>query len=233
MMKLKSTVILATIVVTMGLLVGTSAAQEPRVIFEEGTDKAIGIENLEVNGILYNVEFTSRITAAEVYGRYPGQFDTNPFTVQSVTDLVNSALESANALIVGAVGSEPVPCYSIGFESGDAGINGAKSVVYLDSCGWETPLGTTVWSYANGVEAIKSSPYNDSLHVWAKFTEAPKTPEQCRAEKFECLDAADATRETCIEESDTRADRRACRSAYRVARSECREEFRSCLADLP
>ena len=74
-MKFKRTVILATFVVTMGLLLGTSAAQEPTVIFEPGTSKAIRIENLEFEGTLYNVAFTPPATAAEVYGRSPGQFD--------------------------------------------------------------------------------------------------------------------------------------------------------------
>jgi hypothetical protein len=70
-MKFKPTVILATFVVTMGLLLGASTAQAAEV-FLEG-DSVIRIENLEVfneiteETILYNVDFVYD-TAINVYG---------------------------------------------------------------------------------------------------------------------------------------------------------------------
>ena len=64
-MKLKPTVFLATFVVTLGLLLGASAAQAATVDLED--DTAVRINSLEVDGTLYNVTFTAG-TWPDVYG---------------------------------------------------------------------------------------------------------------------------------------------------------------------
>jgi hypothetical protein len=70
-MKLKPTVLLATFVVTMGLLLGASTAQAATVITDVDGN-VIRIENLEVldislNKTVYNVDFVHD-TATNVYG---------------------------------------------------------------------------------------------------------------------------------------------------------------------
>ena len=75
-MKLKSTVLLATFVVTMGLLLGASTAQAATVILDED-DNVIRIEGLVVLDssleiTAYNVDFVHD-TAVNVYAT--GEFD--------------------------------------------------------------------------------------------------------------------------------------------------------------
>ncbi len=96
-MKFKLTVLLATFVVTMGLLLGTSTAQAATVILGDD-DNVIGIENLPVfneiteETILYNVDFVYD-TALNVYA--DGVFDfpdeVNVFlALEAVTDALNA-----------------------------------------------------------------------------------------------------------------------------------------------
>jgi hypothetical protein len=73
-MKFKRTVLLATFVVTLGLLLGTGAAQAEPIVIVDG-DTATGIQNLDVDGTLYNVAFLF-ISADELYGDTP--FSTFP-----------------------------------------------------------------------------------------------------------------------------------------------------------
>jgi hypothetical protein len=55
-MKFKLTVLLATFVVALGLLLGTSTAQAAEVIFDPVVPgKANGITNLDIGGTPYNV----------------------------------------------------------------------------------------------------------------------------------------------------------------------------------
>ena len=68
-MKFKLTVLLATVVVALGLLLGASAAQAEPIVNLDG-DTATGIQNLEVGGTLYNVTFL-RISADDLYGIPP------------------------------------------------------------------------------------------------------------------------------------------------------------------
>ncbi len=96
-MKFKLTVLLATFVVTMGLLLGTSTAQVATVILDDD-DNVIGIENLRVvteigeKTIFYNVDFVYD-TALNVYAT--GKFDF-PFAADAapvllaVTDALNA-----------------------------------------------------------------------------------------------------------------------------------------------
>ena len=102
-MKFKQTVLLATFVVTMGLLLGTSAAQAAEVTFGTViTDKAIGITNLDIGGTFYNVLFDEQTPAVGVYGALPGDFDfTTDVSAEAAANAVNAALNGANAQLVG------------------------------------------------------------------------------------------------------------------------------------
>lgn len=64
-MKFKRTVLLASVVVMMGLLLGTSAPQAAEVIFEGNT--ATGIEDLLYNDVFYDVTFVYQ-TGNSLYG---------------------------------------------------------------------------------------------------------------------------------------------------------------------
>jgi hypothetical protein len=95
-MKLKQTVLLATLVVTMGLLLGTSAAQAANVITDDAGN-VVRIENLEVvdltsTSTFYNVDFVYD-TATNVYGS-DLEFDfpiagNAPLALEAVTDALN------------------------------------------------------------------------------------------------------------------------------------------------
>ena len=90
-MKFKRTVILLTVLVAMGLMLGASAAQAADVIFVEGTTVAIEVRNLDVDGTLYTVSFRVGTAAVDVYG----PFDQATFTFNDTA----SANEALDALI--------------------------------------------------------------------------------------------------------------------------------------
>ena len=94
-MKFKPTVILATFVVTMGLLLGASAAQAATVDLEDAT--AVRINNLEVDGTLYNVTFTAG-TWPDVYGGTPPQLDVTKRSAPDFIEAINIALTDFEAV---------------------------------------------------------------------------------------------------------------------------------------
>jgi hypothetical protein len=98
-MKFKLTVLLAACVVTMGLLLGTSAAQAATVFFDPSDpERAIGINNLDVGGTLYNVAFISQTTAQSLYGDVPGVFDfPDSASASAAVDAVNVELNAEGA----------------------------------------------------------------------------------------------------------------------------------------
>ena len=107
-MKFKLIVLLTACVLTMGLLPSTSEAQEaPEVIFDPAnSQKATGINNLNIGGTLYNVAFTTLHFANEVYGPYPGVYDfTTIDSAGAAVDTVDLALTAAGATSVGAEGT--------------------------------------------------------------------------------------------------------------------------------
>jgi len=113
-MKFKLTVFLATIVVSMGLLLGTSAAQDPLVIFEGNV--AHGIQNLDVDGVLYNVAFKNNL-ATDIYGEdlQLFDFDTNAaalIAAKAARDALNTVPEVTR---VGPPGGGEFIQFSIGF----------------------------------------------------------------------------------------------------------------------
>ncbi len=153
----------------MGLLLGTSAAQEATVIFENDTFKAIGIENLEIEGTFYNVKFTSTGTvAAMVYGVFPGVFDFGlPTTAAAAVDAVAFELNKAGATGVGAEGSEAVPFFWLGFES-EKGVDPQIETVilYVSLYGEAQQGGAKLWFPGS---QPKSDLYNFGTGVWADF----------------------------------------------------------------
>jgi hypothetical protein len=168
-MKFKLTVILAACVITMGLLLGTSAAQEAEVIFDPNdTDRATGITNLVVDGTPYNVTFTAYTTAAAIYSEFPGVFDF--ITIDSAAaalDAVNAELIEQGADGVGADSSEFDGFYRIGFASEQEGE--VQSVTF-----WEGINNTGSW-----VRVVDPDidAYNLGERVWADFTLVEPGPE--------------------------------------------------------
>jgi hypothetical protein len=102
-MKFKLTVILATFVVTMGLLLGTSAAQEVTVLVDASGNNAYGILNLPVTTHspdvtkYYDVTFRFEIGYV-VYGNPPKDFDFIGETVFIAQQAVYDALNSVPAV---------------------------------------------------------------------------------------------------------------------------------------
>ena len=121
-MKFKRTVLLATFVVTMGLLLGTSTAQAAEVIFDPNiAGKAIGITNLDIDGTPYNVAFDEQTPAVGIYGELPGVFDFT--TDASASAAVNAVVDELNAENAQRVGEEGIPenglqlAFAIGYSS--------------------------------------------------------------------------------------------------------------------
>jgi hypothetical protein len=137
----------------------TLAGLETTVIFEGSSTNAIGIENLDVGGTLFDVSFTASVTAAEVYGPFPGQFDSQnlPLVIDAV-DAVTAALNDAGAATVGdGVSSQS---FFVGYLSNSPA--SGETVTHREAD-------------TNGTWAQKSIsftfPYNTSNKVWADFTD--------------------------------------------------------------
>ena len=121
-MKFKRTVLLATFVVTIGLLLGTSAASAETVVFGELTGKATGITDLDIDGTIYDVLFDERASALSVYGPFPGTFPFTGNEAQVAVIAVAAALNTAEALTVGedtSVDGRFNSSFNIGFTSDD------------------------------------------------------------------------------------------------------------------
>jgi hypothetical protein len=108
-MKLKRTVFLLTVVVTMGLLLGASVAQAVIVKYDpDNSRKVIEIKSLEIDDKLYNVKFLEEKTAEEVYGEAPGVY---PFPNR---DSTRKAVQAVNTVLNA---EDPIPFY-VGSEGG-------------------------------------------------------------------------------------------------------------------
>jgi hypothetical protein len=175
-MKLKRTVLLAAIVVTMGLLLGANAAQAANVKFGDpnNPNQATRIENFDIDSKRYTVVFTDKETvAADIYGAFPGTFDFDFDQSKDAADAVNEELSAAGAQTVGAAGEVDSTAYRIGFESDEVGPSGQKieAVFYWDStkqkpeAAWQRLPASSVGSY------------NTGNWIWAVFTlEGPAPP---------------------------------------------------------
>ena len=149
-MKFKRTVLLLTVVVTLGLLLSAGTVQAaPEVIFEG--NNATGIRNLEVNGKLYDVEFVFD-RAENIYGD-PPVFDFQD-DVEAASSAVRAALNSEPA--IETVGPEEA-VYKIGFN-----VKGPFVDVTQD---YYQVFGRT-WTQGNPALSFPSS-----LDTYADFTE--------------------------------------------------------------
>jgi hypothetical protein len=165
-MKFKPTFILATFVVTMGLLLGASTVQAATVKFDpNNSTQATGIENLDIGGTLYNVVFTATETVAQqIYDDYPGTFDfTDSAAANEAANAVNIELNQAGAQTVGAGGSAGLPFYRIGYDSEPVGDN-IPMVIF-----WEAVKGDgDLDPWVTNVDPDGDS-YNFGKRMWADF----------------------------------------------------------------
>jgi len=157
-MKFKRTVFLTAVVVAMGLLLGTGATQAAEVIFDGNTTTAIGIEGLEVDGLLYNVTFPAT-TGSELYGPSPNW--SFPFTgVDDGEEAVAAVIIALNNSAADTVGTAAPGDFSFyvgfGINQLDTGIT-ATDGSYVNQ--WIGPSGVEWVSY-------------ESTTVYADFTAA-------------------------------------------------------------
>jgi len=175
-MKLKPTVFLATLVVTLGLLLGANAAPAANVKFEDpnNPNQATRIENFGIDSELYTVVFTNtEIVAADIYGAFPGTFDfTNSAAANEAANAVNIELNQAGAHTVGAVGLGASRGYRIGFGSEEVeSPPGPKIEAVLF---WESETGVAP-TWMTNVLGVGS--YNTGEAVWAGFIWSGSAPE--------------------------------------------------------
>jgi hypothetical protein len=160
-MKFKPTVILATFVVALGLLLGTSTAQaQAEVIFDGDTDTATGILNLDVDGDLYNVAFLST-TATDLYGADPIFEFPGSDSAGEAVESVNAALNDSIATRVGPSSGDNSPLYNIGSELRD-----------VDSINTRVGQFSFVWILEGGFKGF------DQESIYADFTPAGPAPEK-------------------------------------------------------
>ena len=161
--------------VALVFLLGPAAAQATVIFDPNDATKAIGIQNLDINGALFNVEFTNRQVARLTYGPFPGSlFLFLPFSqkaeeLAAVVDLVNDALNVEGGVF--GVGAEVLPLGSInslvGFQTERE--NNLEAIA-----AWES--GTTndgdFWTR----DSLAARDYNfDNMEdVWAVFTPVPE-----------------------------------------------------------
>jgi len=67
----------AACTVAVCLLLGANAVQVADVIFQDGTSKAIRVENLTVGGTSYTAEFEVNSKPFETYGSFTGTYGVN------------------------------------------------------------------------------------------------------------------------------------------------------------
>jgi len=128
---------LAAGAVTMGLLLGASAASAASAQFDSplAPTQATGILGLEVGGTPYNVTFALSAFANEVYGECPGEYTfTTEATAIEANGAVRTELTLAGATSVGNLGQPGIESdiYNIGCEGFilpriDAPVPGSRS----------------------------------------------------------------------------------------------------------
>ena len=155
-MKFKRTAFLMAVVVTIGLLLGTSAAQAATVIFDpDNPNRATGITDLDIGGTLYNVAFISQTTAQSLYGDVPGIFDfSNSDSASAAVDAVNVELNAAGANHVGSEGGENTPfseVFHVGYEHDIVEIGEIDVVKVWEGAiaggAWVRPEDPDLWSW--------------------------------------------------------------------------------------
>jgi hypothetical protein len=153
-MKIKRTVLLLTVVVMMGLLLGASAAQAFTVEVDGTGTNATAILNLEVNGALYDVTFRFG-TIGDIWG--DEAFDFNQQNVAVDASLaVNDALNTVPA--VETVGPQSENSYDIPFN---------RIGIFVDVLASAAVIGTGgTWSDVGVFPNV-----SDSDETYAQFTQ--------------------------------------------------------------
>ena len=106
--------ILRNVVVALALLLAAGAAQAQTVVLE-GT-QAIGIDGLNVDGTIYDVDFSTKTNPNSVYGDFPGELDFIGLSLANVArDAVDSALDGSDATTVAASGETGETVYVVGY----------------------------------------------------------------------------------------------------------------------
>jgi hypothetical protein len=135
------------------------------VIFDpNNATKAIGVVNLDIGGILFNVDFTPEVTAGLVYGGFPSIFDfiTEQTAAVAMIALNNALNAQGGVFFVGGVEIElGKVTYLVGF--GSEVENNVERVI-----AWEasTPPNDDVWSIGLLPDVVS---YVEP-RVWATFT---------------------------------------------------------------
>ena len=143
-------VLAAAAAVLMSLLLGTNAAQAADVIFEPGTNRAIGVENLQIGGMSYDATFKVQSFAHEVYGSFPGTYTFT--TIASADEARNEIVAALNVADALSVGESGVDVDSLFFNVGHEGevILDVEFVITeragMDELDW-VPLGENQWTY--------------------------------------------------------------------------------------
>ena len=131
------------------------------VIFADGGTKATGITDLVVDGVTYDVEFIDD-TPLEIYGTFPGTYTfTETVDAEAAMDVINSALNDADATAAGQAGSsDEYDKYRVGVEGFLAGP--------VEQCRFRfAKFGTSWVNSAFG----ETTTYDDESSMFAKFTE--------------------------------------------------------------
>jgi hypothetical protein len=200
------------------------SSQAADVVFDpNNSTQATGIENLNIGGTFYNVEFTSTGTVAgQVYGMFPGRFDfTLATTAAAAVDAVNRELNKAGATGVGAEGSVAVPFFWVGFDSEQEVNPQIEVVIIFESLYGELTQGG-VKAWVAFTDDPGSELYNFGTGVWAKFTEVSS---QCTVDA-DCDDGLFCNgAENCVDGS--------CETGTPPCKAGeiCKEDTNSCEAD--
>ena len=101
------------VLVALALLLAAGAAQAQTVVLE-GT-QAIGIDGLNVDGTIYDVDFSTKTNPNSVYGDFPGELDFIDLPSANVArDAVDTALDGSVATTVAASGETGETVYVVG-----------------------------------------------------------------------------------------------------------------------
>jgi hypothetical protein len=146
--------------------VSTGSAPETAVIFDpDDSSKAIGIDNLFVSGMFYDVAFTTSTTADTVYGTFPGSFNVTAASAELANDAVNAALNGSPATTVGDDEMEGgANLYAIGY--GSLEFFNAETLA-----AWSSDFEAPEWSFILDGDLPL---YNIEERVFAVFTPAPE-----------------------------------------------------------
>jgi hypothetical protein len=167
---------LIIITVAVCLLLGASTAQAEVVRDPDSFERAIGINNLDIDGVLYNVDFQGPIEALNVYGALPGDFDFTTSedaeaAVVAIVAQLNLAggINYAGAAASGAPNTSFATVLSVGWKTTGDGLLAVLNAWESNGLG-----GDGVWSDAETNLPL----YIGDARTYARFT---PVPEPCTA----------------------------------------------------